>query len=102
MSVSSLGRGLLSLVEGGKLWRPALFLSPRLHVEIGRRLVRQLPADVRLIFQLVVSVRLVDGVVKRGLEGGEVLVLDRFADRRPVLGEELVQCVFVFRPREGA
>src|SRR6266849_3382642 len=95
MSVPSLCWGLLSFGS-------ALFFPPRLHLQIGRRLAGKLPADVGFVFQFVIGVRLLDGMVKRRFEGSEVFVLDRLADRRPVLSEKLMQRFLMLRAREGA
>src|SRR5438876_169658 len=73
-----------------------LFFPPRFHIQVGWRMIGELPADVRFVFELVIGIRLLDGVVKSRLEGWKVLVLDRFANRWPILGEELVEGLFMF------
>src|SRR5262249_57851400 len=76
-------------------------LAARRQVEVRRRVVRQLPADVGLLLLLVPGVGRVDRPVEGLLEGRPVLRLDRLLERRPVVAEVLLDRRLVLRPRVG-
>src|SRR5437870_12297646 len=81
--------------------RPPRSLLARRQVQVGRRRLRELPSDVRLVPQLVIRVGGLDRLVEEWLERPEVLAGEPVLERLPFLGEELVQVVLVLRTGEG-